>query len=1102
MPDQPRKFGLLQAVKLPRKPSLPSLFMSSSSSFLQSYLPSDLPSSRVVSDPVMSTEDTRDVNDDPNFTIHAPSSLLLDDDPFALLISSIPPSLHTHSLLDMGCPSISESVKPCTVQLSPRAHVPRASSARPKSSHGQVRPAHTRPAFTPRPSLPSLRTLAQMNVAVPRKVRKGTVGARLPHEPWDLDLSADSCLPTRSGSSFAPSEENNTMFVLPPAGLPAENEAEGGNGGSSSDVNGQSALYGGSIVTSVDNVARKTQAPDEVVSSLLLSAHDADVGSLPSLSCTTSEPPSSALSRASSLQSSTWPDIGLSENTHSSNNDVLDQKNSVCLDYANLPADGDEDLLSYHSDFDYYYTQSLSDSSDSEQDCPKSTQNVDVTPSPRGSVYQEAHFQPGTSADTMRSLGERALTTHHPRTPHDEHEWRGQCGLPDRYTSGGDRRGSEQEMYRQVSRRSSSRAGKDQGGSRVGGVGSSGDRHHTREASSSATSDFSSSSANEDGNTIYYSIDGVSNGPSRTHSPLQSRIPRTGGGSDDDIPLAQRMPTALKAQKSIRQQLRDERHRRKLDRAKSTHPPPPVPALPPTTAPVVPSSRSLAHDGRKRSASSAAPPRTGSLWPDSSSSQPSPILPEDLSRKLMQLQTSSSGSAEQDLSVPFLRKAKLARSTTTSPTRTRHPEGVAYMQQSTTRGSEAPSQNRSLKSAPPFQRPDRRHAEPSRQPFEAASAQSLGRSMTVGARHSPDDIHGHVSAEGNTRSVRNGRDTHAGHEPIVRSGRVSEDNWRPSGSASRPSVDRESNTSNQRVVQRLPLPAVTPPSTSPLQPSKVSVTQQRIFIGDMQRFNTVEIASNTTAGHVVKLMTSQGILDKSGSWMVFELAQDYGMERPVRDYELLSDVSASWDKDKLLNAFVIKPTPLARLLSPSAIPSCSPTHRGWIEWESKRGKWSKRWMELREHGLWLSKRDTGKDETFLCSVSNFDAYYVTRRHKSPKPFVFAIKSTDHLSLFENAADYLHVFSCNQRDGEKWMEAILVARSYVLHQEKHVLCTGPTEVLSQAKPLSRTRTRKQSVSGRPAQPLINVPPPFSVSPTANVVFEPGSLLAKRKGDPQT
>lgn len=40
-------------------------------------------------------------------------------------------------------------------------------------------------------------------------------------------------------------------------------------------------------------------------------------------------------------------------------------------------------------------------------------------------------------------------------------------------------------------------------------------------------------------------------------------------------------------------------------------------------------------------------------------------------------------------------------------------------------------------------------------------------------------------------------------------------------------------------------------------------------------------------------------------------------ERPIREYELLADVSASWNKDKLLNAFVIKQTPLAQPLSRS-----------------------------------------------------------------------------------------------------------------------------------------------------------------------------------------
>ena len=63
----------------------------------------------------------------------------------------------------------------------------------------------------------------------------------------------------------------------------------------------------------------------------------------------------------------------------------------------------------------------------------------------------------------------------------------------------------------------------------------------------------------------------------------------------------------------------------------------------------------------------------------------------------------------------------------------------------------------------------------------------------------------------------------------------------------------------------------------------------------------------------------------------------------------------------------------------------------------------------------------------LCSLSNFDAYRVTRIHRAPKPFVFAVKSTDNLSFFENTADYLHSFACSEKEGMIWMEKILVAR---------------------------------------------------------------------------
>ncbi|TFK23077.1 hypothetical protein FA15DRAFT_757558 [Coprinopsis marcescibilis] len=273
------------------------------------------------------------------------------------------------------------------------------------------------------------------------------------------------------------------------------------------------------------------------------------------------------------------------------------------------------------------------------------------------------------------------------------------------------------------------------------------------------------------------------------------------------------------------------------------------------------------------------------------------------------------------------------------------------------------------------------------------------------------------------------------------------------------------------------------------------VVQQRIFIGDMQRFNMVEISATTTAGDVVETIEAQGNVKNIigvGGWMLWEVAQDFGMERPIRSFELLADVQASWNKDKMVNLFVMKMTPLAVPLNRNAIPSSSPRHGGYVEWESKRGKWSKRWMELREHSIWLSKRENSKDEVFLCSLSNFDAFHINRTHRAPKAFAFSVKSTDNLSYFENAADYLHTFSCSEKDGKMWMEKILVARSYVLHQERQVLFNPKAAGGNGAGALSRSGTKKSA--SRPA-PLVSVPPPFSAKPVSSggAVFEPGSLL---------
>jgi len=180
------------------------------------------------------------------------------------------------------------------------------------------------------------------------------------------------------------------------------------------------------------------------------------------------------------------------------------------------------------------------------------------------------------------------------------------------------------------------------------------------------------------------------------------------------------------------------------------------------------------------------------------------------------------------------------------------------------------------------------------------------------------------------------------------------------------------------------------------------------------------------------------------------------------------------------------------------MPSSSPVFSTYVEWESKPRKWCKRWLELRDQGLWLSKKDNGKDEIFLCSLANFDAYTVTRIHKSPKPYVFAVKSTDNFSFFENSADYVHVFCCSEMDGKKWLENVLLARSYFIHQERNTVPVGVTSSSGGAPGktlLSSTITRKGTRAAQ--QPLVNVSAPTATAtPTQAYTFEPGSLLANR------
>lgn len=604
---------------------------------------------------------------------------------------------------------------------------------------------------------------------------------------------------------------------------------------------------------------------------------DAEIDSLPSLSYTSSEPSSSALSRSSSIRSSPWFKVSTDQN-------------SVSINHARAPGmfsahenDGkDEDNpLSYHSDFDYYL-QPHSDYSDSDSDSPSKVRyqapSPEITPTPYTSLYS-----PYTSSDFVRSVHTMPVILSEPlqnkmlrsSPPRLEDAPRDSNGAPEKRGSPPTRGGDEDRNDRKYDgRKEGGYSGNhSSGGHGHGNGGDDGDRGRRPIAHSPAWSDseYSSSSDEGDNGTVYYSVDGISNGhSSRSQSHARSSRVVSGSGSDDDVPLAQRMPTALTAQRSIRRQLRDERHQRRLDRARRTRAAmpseqPPVPALPHT----------VIHD-RQRSASAAPPSRGERNRSKPALMEPFPV--DDLAKKLANLQMAiHPSSAPQSFNVAS--SASSARAPVPAAgSRAFRPQAMDEMgfhQHIPPYTTDKPPQERQLRSMRSFHRQEGR-ATDTAQPSVESSPSRLGRRPTSTSRRTENQpVRRDKSV---TRPSRDYPESRNGSD--LRSARASEDNRRPAPTIPRVSVDQDA---GQRVLQRPPVPAVelVQSRAPPLPITKVSVTQQRIFIGDMQRFNMVEITDNSTAGDVLSLVASQGSLDHTAGWMLFELANDFGMGEQI-----------------------------------------------------------------------------------------------------------------------------------------------------------------------------------------------------------------------------
>jgi hypothetical protein len=507
------------------------------------------------------------------------------------------------------------------------------------------------------------------------------------------------------------------------------------------------------------------------------------------------------------------------------------------------------------------------------------SENIDLLSVPGGFSTVD-DFEPGTSAGTIRPLV-NSLASDGISTPDDdwssnygdyatpelneadifgehledmgetfdggdrEHRSNGRDeGFEGRQSSNG--RGNGGQDWRQVSAGGPHSNGRGSGGGDRRGGGN--DDHGKDERDWGAPSTFSTPSDTE-------SEDSEGEGVGQPVS--------TSG--DDDVPLARSIPTALRAQRTIRKQVRDEKDERRRQRLlrrqqrqqqqeqqrQQTHNP---------TSPDEDSRHhmqvgSILSQGPTKPASSSARvtrPRTKTLPSNSSR----PIAAEDLSRRLRDIQEA--------LAVPSLKSHSLSPSDSHS-----HSDQLGQRSRDNARVPNVGVQDKSLRPARSFHRPSTADAireQPLPMPALALETHRLGRSATTASRpvkqRDQPEAFARATSDSSYRSMRRPR--------------TSDDAHQPSTALLHPSV-----------FQRIATPRT--PTDIPSTPLIVQTVsketkqvswQQRVFIVDLQRFNTLMMSPTTTAKEVIDALEAQGQLANwagVGGWMLFEVSQDFGM---------------------------------------------------------------------------------------------------------------------------------------------------------------------------------------------------------------------------------
>ncbi|EAT77186.2 hypothetical protein SNOG_15521 [Parastagonospora nodorum SN15] len=210
-----------------------------------------------------------------------------------------------------------------------------------------------------------------------------------------------------------------------------------------------------------------------------------------------------------------------------------------------------------------------------------------------------------------------------------------------------------------------------------------------------------------------------------------------------------------------------------------------------------------------------------------------------------------------------------------------------------------------------------------------------------------------------------------------------------------------------------------------------------------------------------------------------ELFIKVSIMRPLRNYEYVRDVMNSWDADNQ-NDLTIIDSELDGIdqddLLAYKVPETRPDGMScFIQYSSRPGKWSKRYLTLKPDGqLVMAKNEKAKekDQENILTMTDYDIYTVTQKKlamvKPPKKICFAVKSLQKSNIFADESQYVHFFCTNDRDtATMFYKALQRWRSWYL---KHQLGEGAKKKTHAQRsvsgaaggPVASSHTRGESV----------------------------------------